>query len=276
MASVSSLPKPSTRIMSAAEFLRAKAEGRKLSMATCYDYTFARLLSGTNLDGILVGDSAGMVMHGHPSTVSVSLELIRLHTEAVVRGSGGKFVIADLPFLSYRKGIAAALDAAALVMSAGATAIKLEGVRGHEDVIQRMAESGIPVMGHLGLQPQSVNAYGGFRVQGRSQEAAREIAREAMLLQDLGAFAVVLECIPASLAGDITRSLRIPTIGIGAGAGCDGQILVLQDLLGLNSDFHARFARPFLDGAGMVRDAIAGFDEAVKTGAFPTPEESYL
>lgn len=262
--------------MSAAGFLRAKAEGRKLSMVTCYDYTFARLLSGADLDGILVGDSAGMVMHGYPSTVSVSLELMRLHTEAVARGSGDKFLIADLPFLSYRKGIAPALDAAALVMSAGATAVKLEGIRGHEDVIQRMTESGIPVMGHLGLQPQSVNTYGGFRVQGRSEDAAREIARDAVMLQELGAFAVVLECIPASLACEITRSLRIPTIGIGAGAGCDGQILVLQDLLGLNPDFHPRFARPFLDGARMVRDAIAGFDEAVKAGAFPMPEESYL
>src|SRR5579863_843806 len=171
--------------MSATDFLHAKAEGRKLSMVTCYDYTFARLLSGTAIDGILVGDSAGMVMHGHPSTVSVSLDLIRLHTEAVVRGIAGKFVVADMPFLSFRKGVAAALDAASVLMSAGAHAVKLEGVRGHEDAIQRMVESGIPVMGHLGLQPQSVNAYGGFRVQGRTPDAAREMVRESMLLQEL-------------------------------------------------------------------------------------------
>jgi 3-methyl-2-oxobutanoate hydroxymethyltransferase len=257
------------------DFLRAKGEGRKLSMVTCYDYTFARLLSETAVDGILVGDSAGMVMHGHPSTVSVNLEIVRLHTEAVARGIGRKFVVADMPFLSFRKGVAAALDNAGVLMSAGAHAVKLEGIRGHQDVIQRMVESGIPVMGHLGLQPQSVNAYGGFRVQGRTPEAAQEIVREAMELQEVGVFAVVLECIPAELAGEITGSLRIPTIGIGAGAGCDGQILVLQDLLGMNPDFHARFARPFLDGAGSVRSAIAEYDQAVKSGTFPAREESY-
>src|SRR6266852_7759543 len=149
--------------MSATDFLRAKTEGRKLSMVTCYDYTFARLLSKTAIDGILVGDSAGMVMHGHPSTLSVGLELIRLHTEAVARGVTGKFVVADMPFLSFRKGVAAALDTAYVLMSAGAHAVKLEGVDGHEDVIQRMTQSGIPVMGHLGLQPQSVHSYGGFK-----------------------------------------------------------------------------------------------------------------
>jgi 3-methyl-2-oxobutanoate hydroxymethyltransferase len=261
--------------VAAPDFPRAKAEGRKLSMVTCYDYTFARLLSATPIDGILVGDSAGMVMHGHSSTLSVKLDLIRMHTEAVVRGANGKFVVADMPFLSFRKGVAAALDAASVLMSAGAQAVKLEGVYGHEDVIQRMVESGIPVMGHLGMQPQSVNAYGGFRVQGRTEDAAREITREAVLLQDLGAFAVVLECIAAEVAGAITGALRIPTIGIGAGACCDGQILVLQDLLGMNTDFHARFARPFLDGARAVREAIAGYDQAVKAGTFPSREESY-
>jgi len=151
----------------------------------------------------------------------------------------------------------------------------LEGVDGHEDVIQRMAESGIPVMGHLGLQPQSVHSYGGFRVQGRSGPAAREIVRQASALEQLGAFAVVLECIPANLAQEITAALRIPTIGIGAGSACDGQILVLQDLLGMNLDFHPRFARPFAEGAASVLDAVAHFDEAVKAGTFPLLEESY-
>ncbi len=261
--------------MSATDFLRAKTEGRKLSMVTCYDYTFARLLSKTAIDGILVGDSAGMVMHGHPSTLSVGLELIRLHTEAVARGVTGKFVVADMPFLSFRKGVAAALDTAYVLMSAGAHAVKLEGVDGHEDVIQRMTQSGIPVMGHLGLQPQSVHACGGFRVQGRSEETARNIARQASLLEELGAFAVVLECIPSNLAQEITSALRIPTIGIGAGAGCDGQILVLQDLLGMNVDFHAKFARRFFDGARCIVDAVGTFDQAVKTGTFPAMEESY-
>ncbi len=244
-------------------------------MITCYDYTFARLLSKSAIDGILVGDSAAMVMHGHASTLTVRVEQMGLHTEAVVRGAGGKFVVADMPFLSYRKGLPAALDSAHVLMAAGAHAVKLEGVDGHEDVIQRMAQSGIPVMGHLGLQPQSVHTYGGFRVQGRSEESARDILRQAGALEELGCFAVVLECVPAELARRITSSLRIPTIGIGAGAGCDGQILVLQDLLGMNVDFHPKFARPFLDGAGSVLDAVAHFDEAVKAGTFPALEESY-
>ena len=261
--------------MSSTDFLRAKAEGRKLSMVTCYDYTFARLLSKSAIDGILVGDSAAMVMHGHSSTLSAGVELMRIHTEAVARGAGGKFIVADMPFLSFRKGLAAALDTASILLIAGAQAVKLEGVDGHEDVIERLVQSGIPVMGHLGLQPQSVHAYGGFRVQGRSEESAREIARQAMALEKLGAFAIVLECVPSQLAGEISETLRIPTIGIGAGAGCGGQILVLQDLLGLNTDFRPKFARAFLDGARCVADTLARFDHAVKAGTFPTAEESY-
>jgi len=267
----------------AQDFLSAKARGQRLSMVTCYDYTFARLLRASAVDAILVGDSAAMVVHGYPSTLSATVDLMRVHTEAVARGvstgdspaPGGKFVVTDMPFLSFRKGVPAALDAAQALMTAGAHAVKLEGVDGHEDVIQRLTQSGIPVMGHLGLQPQSVRAYGGFRVQGRAAAAAREITRQARTLEELGAFAMVLECIPASLAREVTASVRIPTIGIGAGDGCDGQILVLQDLLGLNIDFHPRFARPFLDGSHRVLDALAEFDRAVKSGAFPAAEESY-
>jgi 3-methyl-2-oxobutanoate hydroxymethyltransferase len=261
--------------MCSRDFLRAKIEGHKLSMVTCYDYTFARLLAGSAIDGILVGDSAAMVMHGHPSTLFASVELMRLHTAAVQRGAPGKFLVADMPFLSFRKGLPAALDAASGLMTAGAHAVKLEGVDGHEDVIQRMVTSGIPVMGHLGLQPQSVHAYGGFRVQGRSGDSARDIARQATALEELGAFAIVLECVPANLAQEITGAVRIPTIGIGAGAGCDGQILVLPDLLGLTTDMRPKFVRPFLDGAGSVLGALAAFDAAVKGGTFPTGEESY-
>jgi 3-methyl-2-oxobutanoate hydroxymethyltransferase len=261
--------------MSSLDFIQAKSERRRLSMVTCYDYTFARLLSQTPVDGILVGDSAAMVMHGHSSTVSASVELIRIHTEAVARGAGEKFIIADMPFLSNRKGVAAALDAAHGFLTAGAQAVKIEGLDGHEDVIGRLIESGIPVMGHLGLQPQSVHAYGGFRVQGRTEQSARDILRQAHALEEVGAFAIVLECVPARLACEITCALHIPTIGIGAGAACDGQILVLQDLLGMNIDFHPKFARPFLDGARSVVDAVAHFDEEVKAGTFPAPEESY-
>src|SRR5580698_370521 len=168
--------------MCSRDFLRAKVEGRKLSMVTCYDYTFARLLSESPIDGILVGDSAAMVMHGHPSTLSASTELMRLHTEAVARGAPGKFIVADMPFLSCRKGPAAALDSASILMVAGAHAVKIEGVDGHEDVVRGMVQSGIPVMGHLGLQPQSVHTYGGFRVQGRSNDSAQNIIRQATAL----------------------------------------------------------------------------------------------
>jgi 3-methyl-2-oxobutanoate hydroxymethyltransferase len=216
-----------------------------------------------------------MVMHGHPSTLSASVELMRFHTEAVARGAAGKFIVSDMPFLSFRKGPAAALDSASILMIAGAHAVKLEGVDGHEDAIQRLVQSGIPVMGHLGLEPQSIHAYGGYRVQGRSDDSAGHIARQASALEELGAFAIVLECVPANLAWEISGTLRIPTIGIGAGAGCDGQILVLQDLLGLNVDFRPKFARPFLDGARCVVETLARFDAAVKSGTFPAGEESY-
>lgn len=244
-------------------------------MVTCYDYTSARLLSRSAIDAILVGDSVAMVVHGHSSTLSATVEMMRIHTEAVARGVAGKFVVADMPFLSYRKGVAAALDAAQVLMTAGAQAVKLEGVDGHEDVVHRLVESGIPVMGHLGLQPQSMHAYGGFRVQGRGEDAARDILSRSAVLEELGAFAIVLECVPARLASEITAARGVPTIGIGAGAECDGQILVLQDLLGLNLDFRPKFVRPFLEGGHDLLNAIAEYDSAVKTGAFPSTEEAY-
>ena len=171
--------------------------------------------------------------------------------------------------------LAAAMDAAHVLMGSGAHALKLEGVAGHEDVVQRLVESGIPVMGHLGLQPQSVKAYGGFKPQGREESDAEEIAREATVLEQLGAFAVVLECIPAALAARITKALRIPTLGIGAGIDCDGQILVLQDLLGMNPEFRPRFVRRFCDGERTILNALSEFDTAVKSSAFPAIEESY-
>lgn len=264
-----------SKVACANDFFRAKAGGLKLSMVTCYDYTFARLLATAPVDAILVGDSAGMVMHGHRSTLSMTVDLMRLHTEAVVRGAPEKFIVADMPFLSFRKGLPAAMEAVQTLVGAGAHAVKLEGLDGHEDVIERIVQSGIPVMGHLGMQPQSVRAYGGFRVQGQSEEAARDILRQATALETLGAFAVVVECIPATLARELTSALRIPTIGIGAGEGCDGQILVLQDLLGLNIDFRPKFSRPFCDGARHVVDAIADFNDAVKAETFPAAEESY-
>lgn len=244
-------------------------------MVTCYDYTFARLLSQSAIDAILIGDSAAMVMHGHSSTINAELELMRFHTAAVARGAADKFLVADMPFLSFRKGISAALDTAHQLMRAGAHAVKLEGVAGHDDVIEAMTQSGIPVMGHLGLQPQSVHAYGGYKVQGRSEEQAKEILRQARLLQHTGAFAVVLECIPTCLAKEITQELAIPTIGIGAGPHCDGQILVLQDMLGMNLDFQPKFVRTFAQTGRSVIDALDEYNTAVKQGSFPSREESY-
>jgi 3-methyl-2-oxobutanoate hydroxymethyltransferase len=261
--------------MSTRKFLDAKRSGVKLSMVTCYDYTFARLVSQTAVDAILVGDSLAMVVHGYSSTLSATIDLMRIHTEAVVRGAPEKFIVADLPFLSFRKGIGPALDAADVLMKAGAHAVKLEGVAGHEDVVSRLVESGIPVMGHLGMQPQLVRAYGGFQVQGREERVASEILQQAKQLETLGAFAIVLECIPAALAQKISAELQIPTIGIGAGAGCDGQVLVLHDLLGLNIDFQPKFVRRFVDGAATVQASLAKFDESVKTNSFPSVEESY-
>lgn len=244
-------------------------------MATCYDFTFARLLAKSPIDGILVGDSAAMVMHGHETTLTATVEMMRMHVAAAARGAGDKLIVADMPFLSYRKGLPAAMDAAHVLMAAGAHAVKLEGVAGHEDVIAQLVGSGVPVMGHLGLQPQSVQAYGGFKPQGRDAEGALAITRQAAALEELGVFAVVLECIPATLAGRITESIGIPTIGIGAGVGCDGQILVLQDLLGMNSSFRPRFARRFFDGETAILEALVEYDRAVKLAEFPGAAESY-
>lgn len=257
------------------EFAAAKAAGRRISMVTCYDASFARVLEASAVDSLLVGDSAAMVMHGHGDTLAATVELMALHTAAVRRGAPTRFLVADLPFLSFRKGVPAALDAVAELMRAGANAVKLEGVAGHEDVIKAIVESGIPVMGHLGLTPQSVHAFAGFRVQGRSERDAARILAEARRLEELGCFALVLECVPSPLAARVTAALAIPTIGIGAGADCDGQVLVLQDLLGLSGDFRPRFVRRYLDGAALAGEAIERFDRDVKQGAFPGAAESY-
>ncbi len=257
------------------EFAAAKASGRRISMVTCYDTCLARIMEASAVDSLLVGDSAAMVMHGHPDTLAATVELMAMHTAAVRRGAPTRFLIGDLPFLSFRKGVPAALDAVAALMRAGAQAVKLEGVDGHEDAIAAMVGSGVPVMGHLGLTPQSVHALAGFRVQGKSDEDAARLLSQARRLQQLGCFALVLECVPARLASQVTAELRIPTIGIGAGAGCDGQVLVLQDLLGLSGGFRPKFLRTYLDGFEQLRGAVDRFDRDVKAGTFPGEEESY-
>ncbi len=257
------------------EFAAAKSAGRRISMTTCYDTAFARALEATAVDCLLVGDSAAMVMHGFPDTLAATVEMMAAHTAAVRRGAPTLFLIGDMPFLSFRKGVPAALDAAGALMRAGAQAVKIEGVTGHEDVITALTGSGIPVMGHLGLTPQSMHALAGFRVQGRTDDAAARILADARRCEELGCFSLVLECVPAPLAATITKALRIPTIGVGAGPHCDGQVLVLQDLLGLNAGFRPKFLRTYLDGLSLVRDAVDRFDRDVKQGDFPAAAESY-
>jgi len=257
------------------EFTRAKREQQPIVMIAVYDALMARLVAASPADALLVGDSVAMVVHGHPSTLHATTEMMALHVAAVRRGAPDRVIVADMPFLTVRRGTAVAVAAAGQLMQAGATAVKVEGVAGHEDVISHLVGSGIPVMGHLGLTPQSVHQLGGYRLQGRDAAGGARLQEEAARLEALGAFALVLECMPASLAAEITRARAIPTIGIGAGAGCDGQILVLQDLLGLNNSFRPRFARAFCDGERTVLDALQAFDGAVKDGTFPTPEESF-
>jgi 3-methyl-2-oxobutanoate hydroxymethyltransferase len=257
------------------DFAAAKSVRRRIVMVTAYDAWSARLLASTPVDCLLVGDSAMMVMHGERDTLGATIELMGMHTRAVARGAPEKFLVADMPFLSIRKGAAHALDSAAKLLAAGAHAVKVEGLRGHRYVVRHLVESGIPVMGHLGLLPQSVHAVGGYRVQARDNAGAAELLRDALAFEKAGAFAVVLECSPQKLARAVSAKLKIPTIGIGAGAGCDGQVLVLHDLLGLNPDFQPRFVRRFADGAALVRDGVTKYSAAVRAGKFPSATESF-
>lgn len=258
------------------DFARFRAEGNPISMATCYDAWSARIIAESPVDAVLVGDSVAMVMHGYPDTVHATTEMMAQHTAAVRRGIGDKFVVTDIPFPEHRKGIAAAMECVDRLMKAGANAVKIEGAQGHLDVIRHIVESGVPVMGHLGLTPQSVHQLGGYRVQGREEHAARQIELDAMALQEAGVFSIVLECVPAELAARITESLSLPTIGIGSGVQCSGQILVLQDLLGLNLGFRPKFLRTYADGAEVFKAALARYDADVKAARYPSKEESFL
>ena len=257
------------------DFRRFKSEGRKISIVTAYDAWSARIVGRSRVDAILIGDSVAMVVHGHETTVAATVALMALHTRAVARACAGKFLIADLPFLSFRKGISAAMTAVGALVRSGAQAVKLEGVDGHEEVIRQIVGSGVPVMGHIGLTPQSVHQFGGFRVQGRSDADAAKLLRQAHTLEELGCFSIVLECIPASLAACITSALAIPTIGIGAGSGTDGQVLVLHDLLGIDAEHAPRFVRRYMDGDSILASALNQYDADVKGASFPGPEESY-
>jgi 3-methyl-2-oxobutanoate hydroxymethyltransferase len=257
------------------DFAARKHGDRKISMVTCYDFWSAQLLNRTNVDCLLVGDSLAMVMHGHDSTVHADAELMALHTRAVARGAPQKFIVSDMPFLSVRKGLEPAMNAVQTLMQAGAGAVKIEGEGGHLDIVSHIVESGVPVMGHLGLTPQSVHGFGGHKVQGRGEGAGRALVASARRLAEAGCFALVLECVPAAVARCVSAAIPIPTIGIGAGSHTDGQVLVLQDMLGTNPDFKPRFLRHYADGFTTISDAVNRFHADVQDGAFPSREESY-
>lgn len=262
--------------MSIKQFAQAKAENRKISMMTCYDFSFAKVLNETKIDGILVGDSVAMVVHGYPSTLSATVEMMSMHIAAVAKGAPNKFIVGDMPFMSYRKSVSENVTNAETLMRAGAHALKLEGADGNLELIQHLVQSGVPIMGHLGLTPQSINTLGGYKVQAKEKAEQEKLQQDCLALQRSGCFSIVLECVPKSLAAQISKDLSIPTIGIGAGVQTDGQILVLQDALGMNIGFKPKFLRHYMSGFNHVKDALDKYHHDVVGHQFPSDEESYL
>ena len=256
--------------------IQARKGGPKLSMVSVYDFPFARLAEEAGIDILLVGDSLGMVVQGHDSTVPVTLDDIVYHAKAVRRGAGRTHVVADLPFLTYHTDTGRAIEnAGRLLQEGGADSVKLEGGQEIAERAAAIVRAGIPVMGHVGLTPQSAGALGGFKVQGRDVASARKILADAQAIADAGAYAIVVEVIPAELGGIITERVSIPTIGIGAGAACDGQVLVAHDLLGLQERIIGRFAKVYANVGDDVRRAFTTFAEEVRAGSFPDEEHSY-
>jgi 3-methyl-2-oxobutanoate hydroxymethyltransferase len=255
-----------------AEYKRA---GERFAMLTAYDYTTARILAAADIPVILVGDSMGNVMLGYGSTLPVTIEDIAHHARAVARGAGDQLLVGDMPFASYRAGADATMRNAAHLLACGMHAVKLEGAGFAAELTAMMVERGIPVMGHVGLTPQFMNAFGGFKVQGKGEAAAQRVRDDACALQDAGAFAVVLEGIPRDLARTITQELTIPTIGIGAGPDCDGQVLVVHDMLGLTQDPMPKFVRSYGDLGAQALAAARAFAQDVRDGAFPDDAHSY-
>lgn len=257
-------------------FKEAKQKGEKLTMLTAYDYSTAKLVDEAGVNSILVGDSLGMVMLGYEDTLSVTMEDMIHHTAAVARGTKNAFVVGDMPFLSYNTGIRDAVINAGRLMSEGrANCVKLEGGKEVCDVIRAITDAKIPVCAHIGLTPQAVNALGGFKVQGKSLESAKALIEDALAVQEAGAFAVVLECVPATLAEKISSMLDIPTIGIGAGPGCDGQVLVYQDMLGVYKDFTPKFVRKFANVGEVMTGGIKAYIDAVADGSFPEEKHCF-
>lgn len=257
-------------------FAKAKKENTKISMLTAYDYSTAKLMNDAGINAILVGDSLGNVVLGYEDTVSVTMEDMIHHTAAVSRGAKDALVVADMPFMSYQTSVYDAVVNAGRLMKEGrANAVKLEGGKEVCPQIKAIVDAGIPVCAHIGLTPQSVNAFGGHRVQGKTQEAAQKLIDDALAVQQAGAFAVVIEAVPEKLATLITEKLDIVTIGIGAGNGCDGQVLVYQDMLGMFSDFTPKFVKRYANIGKMMTEAFKKYDEEVKNTAFPSAEHTY-
>lgn len=268
-----------TQIQNILDFAKLKANSQKFSVITCYDYTSALLAAASDIDVILIGDSVAMTMHGQKSTVFANIDEIAQHTKWVMRGlenaKSNIFVIADVPFLAARSDLASNINAACELMQAGAHSLKIEGADGNLELIRHLVDSGVPICGHLGLTPQSVNVLGGYKVQGKNDAAFQKILNDAIALEKAGCFALVLECVPTELALQITQALKIPTIGIGAGNVTDAQVLVWQDLLGLNTEFKPKFVRKFADGAGIFKDALNQYHNEVLSGTFPNEGESF-
>ena len=256
--------------------LKQKQSGDKITMLTAYDYTTAKIMDECGVNSILIGDSLGMVMLGYENTLPVTMEDMIHHTAAVSRGAVNTFVVADMPFMSYQVSVEqAVINAGRLIKEGGANAVKLEGGAEVCDQIRAIVNASIPVVAHLGLTPQSINAFGGFKVQGKSLDKARKLIADALEIQEAGACAVVLEGIPAKLADIITKKLFIPTIGIGAGNGCDGQVLVYQDMLGLTTGHTPKFVKRFAEVGALMRQGITDYISETKEGSFPADEHTY-
>lgn len=255
---------------------KQKEQGDKITMLTCYDYSMAKLMDEAGINTLLIGDSLGMVVLGYEDTLSVTMEDMIHHSAAVARGAKNALVICDMPFMSYQASIEDAVrNAGRLIKEGRANMVKLEGGASVCPQIEAIVKASIPVCAHIGLTPQSINAFGGFKVQGKSEEAARQLLEDALKVEAAGASMVVLEGIPASLAALISQKLRIPTIGIGAGAGCDGQVLVYQDMLGMFSDLKPKFVKTFADTGSIMKQAFTDYIREVKDGSFPAKEHTY-
>lgn len=258
------------------DFARKKEVGEKISMLTCYDYTMAYLMQDCGIDALLVGDSLGMTVLGYKDTLSVTMQDMIRHTQAVRRGAGEMFVVADMPFMSYQADIKEAVtNAGRLVKEGGAQAVKLEGGADYVDVIRAIVRAGIPVMGHIGLTPQAVNALGGYRVQAKTEVAVRQFENDAKAIEEAGCFAAVFECVPHEVAAFVTKKTTMATIGIGAGVDCDGQVLVWQDMSGLNEDFSPKFVQRFSQAGKALKEGFKAYSQAVQKKEFPDVAHSF-